>query len=78
MTHFSTITVGGQDRALLSVTEACAVTNLGRSKLYELVAAGELRAVHVGRSVRIPAQAICAWIERLDSDTETARSGDAA
>lgn len=40
---------------LLRIPEAAAELSIGRSRLYELIAAGELRAVKIGsRGVRIP------------------------
>ncbi len=37
---------------------AAAVLGIGRSKLFELIAAGEIETVQIGRSRRIPAQAL--------------------
>lgn len=40
---------------LLRIPEAAAELSIGRSRLYELIQAGELRAVKIGsRGVRIP------------------------
>ena len=39
---------------LLSVEEAADVLRIGRSKAYELIASGELEAVHIGRCLRVP------------------------
>lgn len=41
------------DRLLYGVTEAGAVLGLGRTTVYALITAGELRAVHVGRRALI-------------------------
>lgn len=35
---------------------------LGRTTIYELLRAGELQAVHVGRATRIPARELQRWI----------------
>ena len=43
---------------LLSVEEVARALRLGRSKTYELIASGELETVHIGRSVRVPVDAI--------------------
>ena len=40
-------------KVLLTVPEICEATGLGRTKVYQLLQSGELRAVHVGKSVRI-------------------------
>ena len=50
---------------LLSTTEAAAALSIGRSKLYELIAAGEIEVVHIGRSSRVPVDAVHAFVERL-------------
>jgi excisionase family DNA binding protein len=43
---------------LLTVPEAAAVLSVGRTTLYELIGAGEISVVHIGRSCRVPAAAI--------------------
>jgi excisionase family DNA binding protein len=51
---------------LLYTPEATAeVLSVGRSRVYELIATGELRSVTIGRSRRIPAAAIDAYIAAL-------------
>jgi excisionase family DNA binding protein len=40
---------------LLKVTEAAKLLQLGRDRIYELVASGRLPALHFGRTIRIPA-----------------------
>ena len=50
--------------ALLRVDEVAKYLSLGRSKTYELLATGELPAVRIGRSVRVPAAALQRWVER--------------
>ncbi len=39
---------------------------VGRSKIFQLIASGELRSVRVGRRRLIPEQAIVDFITRLD------------
>jgi excisionase family DNA binding protein len=39
---------------LLRPTEAARLLGISRSNLYELLAAGEIPTIHIGRSVRIP------------------------
>jgi len=50
---------------LLHVDEAGRILNLGRSKVWQLVASGELETVQIGRSRRVPLAALEAFIERL-------------
>ncbi len=47
---------------LLSVAQVARLLCCGRTKAYELVASGELPVVRIGRSVRVPAVALEAWI----------------
>ena len=53
------------DRLLLRIPEAAWRVGLGRSTLYEQIAAGELATVRVGRAVRIRAADLEAWVDRL-------------
>lgn len=52
---------------LLRMTEVQEITGLGRATCYARVAAGEFPSVKFGRSVRVPLQALEAWIERNTS-----------
>jgi excisionase family DNA binding protein len=47
---------------LVRPAEAALLLGISRSKLYELLAAGEIPAIKIGRSVRIPVIALEAWI----------------
>lgn len=49
--------------ALIRVEEAARLLSLGRSKTYALVASGELPAVRIGRSVRIPVDQLRRWVQ---------------
>ena len=71
----STTTNGPTDRLLLTVSEAASCLGIGRSTLYELVASGEIESVTIGRSRRVPAEALGAYVERLRS-TSAEPSGD--
>lgn len=54
-------------RLLLRPEEVAAILGLGRSTIYELLRAGELSAVHIGRATRIPARDLDRWIEQHSS-----------
>jgi excisionase family DNA binding protein len=43
---------------VLTVSEAAAILRVGRNQLYQEVARGELGAVRIGRSIRIPKHAL--------------------
>ncbi len=62
------------DRLLLRPTEAAEAIGIGRSKVYELLASGELPSIRIGGSVRVPVDALRAWIDRqLAERTEIGR-----
>ncbi len=50
---------------LLSVEQVARALGIGRSKTYELIAAGELETVHIGRSVRVPVDAVERFVDGL-------------
>jgi excisionase family DNA binding protein len=47
---------------LLSIPEAAAMLSLGRSAVYDEIAAGRLHSVKVGRRRLVPSRAIAAYI----------------
>ncbi len=57
--------VAGIDPRLLTVRQAAEVLGLGRSKVYELIAAGRLETVSIGRSRRVPFDALRAFVADL-------------
>ena len=57
------------ERLLLTYPDAAARLGLSRTTLYKLVASGELTAVHVGKAVRIPADEIRAFVERIKAES---------
>lgn len=54
-------------RILIRIEEAADRVGLGRSKVYELIRAGEIPAVKIGRSTRVPVRALTEWAERLEA-----------
>ncbi len=60
------------DRLLLRPDEVADLLGIGRSKTYELIAAGDLPAVRVGKRYRIPAEALRAWVEHRSKDLRPA------
>lgn len=55
-------------KELLTPREAAEVMSVSRSRVYELVASGRLRSVRIGRSRRVPAQAITDFIAGLEAE----------
>jgi excisionase family DNA binding protein len=43
---------------VLTVREAAAILRVGRNQLYQAVARGQLGAIRIGRSIRIPKHAL--------------------
>lgn len=59
-------------RLLHPIPDARAVIGgIGRSKFYELVAAGEIEVVHVGRRTLVPDEALTAYVARLRAASGT-------
>lgn len=50
-------------RLLVRVEEAARLCDISRSRMYELIAAGEVPSVTIGRSRRVPLDALRTWIE---------------
>lgn len=53
------------DKLLLTPLEAAALLGVGRSKVYQLLKTGQLSSVHIGRSRRVPADAVQEFVAQL-------------
>jgi len=53
------------ERLLYTVEEVARSLGLGRTKVYELIKAGELVSVRIGHARRIPAESLAAFMARL-------------
>ena len=62
-TNYSTITNFDSLPLALTVLEAGQVLRVGRSVTYELVRSGQLRSVRIGRSIRIPRDALVEYLQ---------------
>jgi len=51
------------DRALLKPAEVAQILGIGRSKVYELLACGELPSIRIGRCIRVPKSSLEDWIK---------------
>ncbi len=60
------------EKLLLRPAEAAEVLGLGRSKTYELLASGALPSVRIGRSLRVPVEALRAWIKEQEAEQNAA------
>lgn len=45
------------------IKEACRMTGIGRSKLYELIAAGDIEVIKVGSMTLVPVDALQGFLE---------------
>lgn len=52
---------------LLTINDFAKVTNLGRTRIYELLKRGEVKAVKIGRRTLIRREDADAWIASLTS-----------
>ena len=55
------------------MVDAARVLSIGRTTMYELVAAGEIEVVHIGRSARVPTAALEEFVERRRAGGATVR-----
>jgi excisionase family DNA binding protein len=53
----------GEGALLLKPGEVARMLGIGRTKVYEMTASGELPVVRLGTAVRVPRKALGAWIE---------------
>lgn len=61
---------------LLRAEEVGHLLGIGRSKVYELIAVGELPIVRVGRSLRVNRLALERWVEARTSGGGAEREGE--
>lgn len=52
------------------VREACRLTGIGRSKLYELIAAGEIKIVKVGTITLVPVSSLTEFLRQRATRTK--------
>ena len=67
------------EKLLLRPNEAAELLGVGRSTIYALLASGDVPSVRVGRSVRLPLEAVRQWVAARAAgtlqDTEAPREG---
>jgi excisionase family DNA binding protein len=61
---------------LLSIRRAAEMLSLGHTKTYELLRAGELRSVKIGRARRIPEAEIAAYVARKLAEAQAEAEHD--
>ena len=58
-------TIGGSTATLpiaVRISEACRLTGIGRSKLYELINVGEIDIIKVGTITLVPTESLIAFL----------------
>jgi excisionase family DNA binding protein len=61
---------------LLSIPEAAAACALGKSKFYELIAAGEIRVLKIGRRTLVSRRELETFVERLECRAAESEAGE--
>jgi len=59
------------------VEEGAQKLSISRAKMFELLKTGEIESIKIGRSRRIPSEALVAYIERLTADAQRPADGAA-
>jgi excisionase family DNA binding protein len=57
------------DKLLYRAEEVSEVLGLGRTKVFALIARGDIRAVKIGGSTRVPADELRAYVERVKAES---------
>ena len=52
------------DQLLYDAADVAVILRISRSHVYQLIEAGEFPVIRLGKSIRIPADGLRAWIER--------------
>jgi excisionase family DNA binding protein len=60
-----------EERLLLTIDEAARRLGIGRSHAYIFVMKGDLESVKLGRSRRVPAEALSDFVTRLREEAES-------
>jgi excisionase family DNA binding protein len=63
----------GMDAVLLRPVDAAKALSLSRSKIYELISAGDLAAVKIGGSLRVPRAALDNLVKQAFANHDEAR-----
>lgn len=67
---------GGPPSLLVQVPIAARMLGIGRTKVYELVSAGELELVHIGCRALVPVNSVESFSDRLRSRSAEAAPSD--
>ena len=65
------MTIESKDKRLFTMSQTQAMLELGRTRMWALIASGEIESVRIGRSRRIPVEAIDRYVEGLRASQQT-------
>jgi len=51
------------EKLLITPKEATEVLSIGRNRIYELVATGQIKAIRSGKAIKIPMTEVRRWID---------------
>lgn len=63
------------EKLLLRVSEAADLVSVSRAQAYLLIQRGELPSIRLGRSVRVPAEGLRAYVRRLTAESRAEGGG---
>lgn len=61
----ATLPTPAPDRLVYTIREAAHALRISRTKLYELLDSGAIESIHIGRSRKIPADALRTYLDHL-------------
>lgn len=61
--HVIAVTLQADDKLLMTVPEAARRLGISRSLFYELIAAGQIKTIHIGRLCKVSQQALEEFVE---------------
>jgi len=59
------------DPMLVSIAEACRLSGLGRTVFYELIGAGAIETVKLGRRRLVVVASLAAFVDRLRAEAQS-------
>lgn len=59
-----------RESTLMTIADVQKATQLGRTKIYELMRDGELPFIKIGRSVRVRQEAFQSWLAQQEARTK--------
>ena len=59
----------------LRVEDLMPILGIGRNTAYELVRSGKIRSIRVGRKIRVPKDAVAAFLGESNDNTLTSNTG---